>query len=264
MKKTMTHIFAKLSFAASTIVLASGANALSFAWDFQNTTFTNSFTESSIAGAGLTTGGTIGVRAYSATTNSSTWVNTPLFTNQGTAGIGIQNFQQGGAEPTTLPEGAIDTRGGVTDIVVLDAGAGKTVDWTTIMIGYGQDYNTGNNGGIFQSGTRADLQLFSGNSANFNTVCFNGCGANSLTGGGGLGFSSTSLNNVPINTTTTFSLLTPSRYLVIAGDINDAFALKQIGGTSNLVPTGVPEPATMLLLGLGLLGLGIVRRRSKV
>lgn len=258
MKKTMTHIFAKLSFAASTIVLASGANALSFAWDFQNTTFTNSFTESSIAGTGLSTGATIGVRAYSATTNSSTWVNTPLFTNQGTAGIGIQNFQQVVAEPTTLPEGAIDTRGGVTDIVVLDAGAGKTVDWTTIMIGYGQDYT-----GVNLASNQADLRLFSGDSANFNTVCFSGCGANSL-GAGGLGFSSTSLNNVPINTTTTFSLLTPSRYLVIAGDINDAFALKQIGGTSNLVPTGVPEPATMLLLGLGLLGLGIVRRRSKV
>jgi len=237
MKKTTSRTFTKLSLAVAATLLAAGANAASVTWNFENTAGLpgHSFIETS-GGVSIT------MRAYSTTSsnNTSTW-SQAQFNNQGSAGLGMTHT----GESTSAPNHAIDSLNGVTDIVVIDAGAGNTIDWTSLAIGYGWDGADNN---------RADIKLWTGNTAlNFGTVTLNG-----LTG---LGFSSSTLNNVAENSSTATNT-SPSRYLIMSGNVDDAFKLKTIGGTTGIPPGQVPEPASIALLGLGLLGFAFARRRK--
>lgn len=250
MKTTTSSKLSTLGLAVATALLTTGAHAASFTWDFQNTAGLpgTSFVETSLAG-----GQTITMRAYSATNNTTATWATANFTNQGTSGLGISHT----GETTTAPQHAVDSIGN-TDYVVVDAGAGKTFDWTSLMIGYGYDTYVGGTPGVsgqYATG-QADIRLWTGNVL-----------PGTLTGNNISGFSQTKLDNVMVGANTnvdggTGGNLSPSRYLIIAGDVNDAFKLKSIGGATGSPPNQTPEPASLGLIGLGLLGFAYARRRK--
>ncbi len=234
---TTTRKFTKLGLAVATTFLAVSANAASFDWDFANTAglAAQSFVETSLVG-----GTTITMSAYSTasyastpgTTNSSLWVNA-LFNNQGGLGVGMTNSVQGfgSAESlATAPEHAVDSIG-ARDIIVLDAGVGKKLDWTSFKLGWSNEgaSSTGNNLAdlqAFTSGTQTGTLSFNGG------VCFTGCGATKSLDQ--LGFTSNTYNNVvagndiTIDNASPNTTLAPSRYLVLSGNISqtdDAFKL---------------------------------------
>lgn len=243
------HVFARLGWALVGCLLPmAGVSAASVTWNFENTAGlpSSTITETSLSG-----GVQITLKAYYAANNSSTW-STAQFTNQGSAGLGMTHT----GDPTGAPDHAIDS---VTqkDIVVIDAGAGKTIDWTSLMIGWGYDTYVGGTPGVSGQYTtgQADIKLWTGNTLNTGTATLD-----SLIGPS---FSASTLSNVPTFTNANIDggsggNLAPSRYLVMTGDINDAFKLKQLGGTT----VKVPEPVSIALLALGLLGLGFARRKS--
>lgn len=250
MKTTTSRKMGKVGMALAATLLVTAANAASFTWDFQNTAAlpTHTFLETAVGGSGV-----IRMSAFSTTDSGSSWT-AAQFTNQGTSGLGITHP----GEPTGAPQHAVDS---ITnqDIVVIDAGAGNTVDWTSLMIGYGVDNNTTT--GALIANNQADIRLWTGNTLNTATATIN-----SLTSPG---FQNSLLGDVTVGSNRSVDSgsggnLSPARYMVISGNINDAFKLKTIVGSSGSPPGQTPEPASIALLGLGLLGFAFARKRRKV
>lgn len=207
------------------------------------------------------------------------WIAAQNFFYSG-SGFGIRNSSE--PEGTSSPEHATDNRN-VVDIMVIelpDPGAGFTWDVTSFMSGWAREGFGGTN-----DPHSADYELFIGGQnlgANFNFagVCFDAgshsqgsCGAGdtalSTLGGGFKNITSAIQNfgngpgmDVPEGTSASVTTNNTGRYLVLTGQLGgaaDAFKLKQINA---LKTNHTPLPGTLALLGLGLLGLVSVRRRS--
>lgn len=250
-----TRVLSRISMAVAATLVAASAGAASFTWDLQNQSQgLSSFSEAAASGGSLT----LGFKAYYVPTvgvDQNTFIGSNVtFSNQGTSGLGMTSPN----EPTGAPQHAIDSISPNREYVVIDAcnfavSCATTVDWSSISIGWGVD-NWNNVGGT-QVNNQADIRLWAVNS---NPTSVSGLGT---------GFT---FSNLTTTANTTNNLnganggvnVGASRYLVIAGDVNDAFKLKAIGGTTGTPPGQVPEPASLGLLGLGLLGLGLARRRK--
>lgn len=251
------HALTKVSVAVAAVVIAGGANAANYLWDFTSDpgSTTSTFSDASIAGTGLTAGVQVQLRAYYAPYAGG------IISLVSGAGNGFSNYDPSGfgmtspGESTTSPHHAIDYLSPNQEFVVIDACNGAAscstvIDWSSIKIGWGIDnYGTTN-----RIDGQADIRLWALNSIPTDTATL-GAG--------------TVLNNLTTGATTTGNLdglnsgvnIGPSRYLVVSGSINDAFKLKAIGGTTGSPPNQTPEPGSIALVGLGLLGFVLARRR---
>lgn len=231
-------------------------------------------------------------------TDTGTWLSAYLAI-YGSNGIGISNTQQlpvstatmsaynqlncgtagfpacpTGSDPehvSNAPQHAIDNNG-VDDILVVDFGS-TGWDVNSFSFGYTCNASTGVCGGAVA--VEAWLGGASGSPVNFATESFstnNDLNAVPLTGG----FTRLALTNDPLTGGIVADPGTATgRYLVItgalgAGTINgvsvngysDSFKVSQIvATTSTTTQNGVPSPGSLPLVGLGLLALGIARRR---
>ena len=195
------------------------------------------------------------VRAYSTTTlgsqsgNFNSLADVKVF--PGTEGFGINNKQGVDAGEASFPEWGVDNKD-LYDLLVFELPkAGMTLE--KLSLGWAE---AGSDISVFFGGNGL------GSGYNFSNTCFTGCTTGSSLSA--LGFTQVNHSNVAVNTELTPGNPNTGRYVAISGSLvtspgDDKFKVNMIKASG-----GVPTPGTLALLGLGLVGMGSLRRRQAV
>lgn len=246
---------------AATVLLASmgSANAASWTQDFSTcsngakVSNSGAYSAWDPCGSGTTTD----VRVGAVATNGSTAISASVY-SWGGGGLGVVNANE---DPNATGPHAVDSYGGIDALVLNFA---STVSLSSFQIGWnGTDnsYNGYNDSDI-------SVYAWTGTAANGPTTYNKSDSSWKLIGDYfDVGASNNSSGNLVAGGSAGVSTTTFSSYWLISAMGNsdskiDAFKLLSVSGMTSTPPTGVPEPGSIALLGLGALGMLAVRRKT--
>lgn len=261
MKSSTISSFRPLALATALLLGGAGtASAATWTQDFSTCSsgskVSNAGSYSALDPCG--SGTTSDIRVGAVATNGSTVINASVY-SWGGGGLGVVNTNE---DPNATGPHAVDSYGGI-DALVLNFVS--SVSLSSFKIGWnGTDnpsngYNDSDISVYAWTGTGSGPSTYDKSNASwklignyFDVGASNGVGTTADKQGGSASVS-----------TSTFS----SYWLISAMGNNDskidAFKLLSVSGMTSSPPTGVPEPGSIALLGLGALGLLAARRKAQ-
>ncbi len=230
-----------------------GASAIQYTWDLNKPYLAGGYTDLSFTSGGKT----LTVTAYETSQSDGTGkLLDAKVTADGAWGLGVLGSGDSGYPDTYTVDNA-----GKDEVLVFDAGT-DNFDWNSLKLGFimtGTGYDAS-----------PDLKYWAGNGSvagfDFNNYCLS---ATTCTGGtvlgGSAGFTGPSnLPGVTANTSIPLTTNNTGRYLVVSGQLStsdgfEKFKISSAGGYGTN-----PEPQSMALIGIGLLAMLGLRRRSSI